>query len=223
MSIISLHALNGLVREYGYLTILVGILLESLGLPLPGESLMIAAAIYAATTHHLNIGFLVLAASIGAICGDQIGYGIGRWVGFPALKRFGRRLGVTEERLELGRFLFRRYGGRIVFFGRFVAFLRTFAALLAGANRMEWRRFLVWNALGGVGWTSLYGFGAYLLGDAAKKISGPAGIVLGVAGIIALLSGAIYVKRNESRLLEGAKQEMERAPDPPGTGGLKRA
>ncbi len=212
MSIISLHGLEHLLHDYGYLTIFVGIMLESLGLPLPGESLMIAAAIYAATTHQLDILVLVSAAAAGAICGDQIGYVIGRWVGYPALKRFGTRLGLTEERFELGRYLFHRYGGRIVFFGRFVAFLRTFAALLAGANKMPWHSFLVWNALGGIGWTSLYGFGAYLLGDAAKKVSGPIGIAMAAVGGVAILSALIFVKRNESRLMDQAKQEMGRAP-----------
>ncbi len=212
MSLISLHALEHLLHEYGTITIFLGIMLESLGLPLPGESLMIAAAVYAATTHQLNIVALVGAAAIGAICGDQIGYVIGRWVGFPALKRWGGKVGLTADRFELGRYLFHRYGGRIVFFGRFVAFLRTFAAVLAGANQMPWHSFLIWNALGGIGWTGLYGFGAYLLGDAAKKITGPAGIALGVIGAGVLVSALIFVKRNESRLMEEAKREMERAP-----------
>jgi membrane protein DedA with SNARE-associated domain len=212
VSLISLHALEHLLHEYGYITIFLGIMLESLGLPLPGESLMIAAAVYAATTHQLDIVALVGAAAIGAIFGDQIGYMIGRWVGFPALKHWGGKLGLTEDRFELGRYLFHRYGGRIVFFGRFVAFLRTFAAVLAGANQMPWHSFLIWNALGGIGWTGLYGFGAYLLGDAAKKITGPAGIALGVIGATVLVSALIFIKRNEARLMEEAKREMERAP-----------
>ena len=214
MSIISFHSLDHLLHEYGYLTIFLGIMLEAVGLPLPGESLMIAAAIYAATGHELNIFVLVFAAAVGAIAGEQIGYGIGRWVGLPALKRWGGRVGLTEERFELGRYLFHRYGGRIVFFGRFVALLRTFAALLAGANQMPRRTFLLWNVLGGVAWTSLYGFGAYLLGDAAKRVSGPMGIALAVVGAAVLIGGMIFVKRNEKRLMAEAKQDMERsAPD----------
>ena len=209
MSLISLHDLQHLLHEYGYVTIFLGIMLEAVGLPLPGESLMVAAAIYAATKHDLNIVALVSAAAAGAICGDQIGYVIGRWIGFPALKRVGCRLGLTAERFELGRFLFQRYGGRIVFLGRFVAFLRTFAALLAGANQMPWRSFLIWNALGGIAWTSVYGFGAYLLGDAARKVSGPAGIVMAVIGGAALVGGLVFVKRNEARLMAEAKKEME--------------
>ncbi len=210
MSFLSGHALESLVQDYGYLTVFLGIMLESLGLPLPGESLMIGAAIYAATSHHLNIFILVPLAAAGAICGDQAGYFIGYWIGFRVLARWGRKLGLTDERLELGRFLFRKYGGGVVFLGRFVAFLRTFAAVLAGANKMRWHTFLLWNSLGGIAWTSLYGFGAYLLGDAARQISGPAGIALAVIGAAALLSAVILVKRNETRLMDEARQDMRR-------------
>jgi len=185
-------------------------MLESLGLPLPGESLMIGAAIYAATSHHLDIFILVPLAACGAICGDQIGYFIGDWIGFRVLARWGRKLGLSDERLELGRFLFRRYGGGVVFLGRFIAFLRTFAAVLAGANKMRWHTFLLWNSLGGIAWTSLYGFGAYLLGDAAKQISGPAGIGLAIIGAAGLLAGIIFIKRNESRLIDDARRDMQR-------------
>ncbi len=151
----------------------------------------------------------MLVAAAGAVCGDQIGYFLGRWIGFRVLARWGRKLGLSDERLELGRFLFRKYGGRMVFIGRFVAVLRTFVALLAGANTMPWHSFLLWNALGGIGWTSLYGFGSYLLGNAAKRISGPVGIALGLAGGAVLLAAFVFVKRNESRLLDEARREMK--------------
>jgi membrane protein DedA with SNARE-associated domain len=151
---------------------------------------------------------MIPVAAAGAISGDQIGYFLGRWVGFRVLARWGQKIGLTEERLDLGRFLFRRYGGAVVFFGRFVAILRTFAAVLAGANRMPWHSFLLWNALGGIVWTSLYGFAAYFLGDVAKRISGPLGLVLAVIGAAALLSAFVFLKRNEHRLLAKAGQEM---------------
>jgi membrane protein DedA with SNARE-associated domain len=210
MSLLPLHALAGLIHSYGYAAVFLGILLESIGLPLPGESLMIVAALYAASTHRLDIFVLVPVAAAGAICGDQIGYFIGRWIGDPVLSRWGRKIGLTDDRLALGRFLFRRYGGPTVFLGRFVAILRTFAAVLAGANRMAWHRFLLWNALGGIGWTSLYGFGGYALGDAARRISGPVGVGLALAGFLALLAVGIFVHRNEQRLIEEARLEMER-------------
>ena len=202
------HWIETLLQDYGVSAVFLVILLESTGLPLPGESLMIAAALYAATTHRLDIFLIVPAAAAGAICGDQIGYFVGHWIGFRVLARWGRKLGLTQERLDLGRFLFRRYGGRVVFLGRFVAVLRTFAALLAGANRMPWRKFLVWNALGGIVWTSLYGFGAYILGDAFRRISGPAGIALAVLGGGGLVLAIRFIHRNEARLLDQARAEM---------------
>jgi membrane protein DedA with SNARE-associated domain len=208
MSLFSFELLDGLLQQYGYGVIFLGVMLESIGLPLPGESLLIAAAIYAGTTHHLDIFIMIPVAAAGAISGDQIGYFLGRWVGFRVLARWGQKIGLTEERLDLGRFLFRRYGGAVVFFGRFVAILRTFAAVLAGANRMPWHSFLLWNALGGIVWTSLYGFAAYFLGDVAKRISGPLGLVLAVIGAAALLSAFVFLKRNEHRLLAKAGQEM---------------
>jgi membrane protein DedA with SNARE-associated domain len=206
----SFHVLDGLFHQYGYAAIFVIVTLEAIGLPLPGESLLIAAALYAGSTHHLNIFIIVLSAAAGAICGDQIGYVIGRSIGYRVLAHWGRRVGLTDQRLELGRFLFRRYGGGIVFLGRFVAILRTFAAVLAGANAMPWHTFLLWNALGGISWTALYGFGAYALGDQAKHLHGPLGIGLSAIGAIALLAAVIFVKRNETRLLEQAQQEMQR-------------
>jgi len=204
-----LHSLEGLIHAYGYPAIFVIIMLESIGLPLPGESLLIAVALYAASTHHLNIFIVVPLATAGAICGDQIGYLIGRWIGTRMLTRWGRKVGLSDERLELGRFLFRKYGGGVVFIGRFVAILRTFVAVLAGANKMPWQRFLLWNSLGGITWTALYGFGAYTIGDAAKHISGTAGIVLAIIAGIALLTAIIFVHRNETRLLEDAKRQMQ--------------
>lgn len=214
MSILPIQSMESLFQSYGYAAIFVGVLLESTGLPLPGESLLIAAAIYAATTHNLDIFIIVPLAALGAIAGDQIGYFVGRWIGYALLARLGRKVGLTEERLALGRFLFRRYGGAVVFFGRFVALLRTFAALLAGANRMPWHTFLLWNALGGIGWTSLYGFGAYLLGDAVRHVSGPVGIALAIVGGVALAAAFIFIKRNETRLMEEARSEMRRSPEP---------
>jgi membrane protein DedA with SNARE-associated domain len=210
MSLLSFHALEDLIRTYGYTAIFLCITLESIGLPLPGESLMIAAALYAASTHRLDIFIIVPLAAAGAICGDQIGYLIGRWIGTRALARWGRKVGLTTERLELGRFLFRKYGGGVVFLGRFVAILRTFAAVLAGANKMPWHTFLLWNSLGGIAWTALYGFGAYLLGNQVKHIRGPVGIGLAVIGIAALIAAIIFVHRNETRLLADARCQMRR-------------
>ncbi len=202
------EAMDHLLGEYGYGVVFAVIGLEAMGAPLPGESLIIAAAIYAATTGRLGIVGVVGAAIAGAIMGDNFGYLIGRWAGFPLLRRYGRHVGLTDRRLTLGRYLFDRQGPKVVFFGRFIAILRTFAALLAGANRMDWRSFLLWNAVGGIVWATLYGTGAYLLGDLITRITGPLAIVLGGAGAVVVVVAVILLRRNESRLEDKAEQAM---------------
>ncbi len=200
--------LGSLVQDYGYGVVALGLCLEAMGLPLPGESLLITAAIYAATTGKISIEWVVLAAAAGAIMGDNFGYWIGHSLGRRALERYGPKVWLTVERQQIVRFLFFKYGGSVVFLARFVAFLRTFVALLAGASQMHWGRFLFWNALGGVAWTCGYGFGAYFLGKQATKLEGPVGIVIGVAAAVVAVGAVWFLKRNEKQLLERAREEM---------------
>ena len=204
----SKDALEHLLGEYGYGLVMVVIMLEAMGVPFPGESMIIGAAIYAATSGHLKIQWIILSAIIGAIMGDNFGYLIGHRLGVPLLKRFGRHVGLTDERLELSRWLFKTQGGKVVFVGRFIALLRTFVALFAGAIGMEWKTFLLWNAVGGVAWASLYGIGAYLLGDAIRRIEGPVGIGIGIVAAIIAVAAVIILRRNEHRLEQKAQREM---------------
>ncbi|CAI9121057.1 DedA family protein [Brytella acorum] len=188
---------------------------ESMGLPLPAESIIIGASLYAAATHHLEIRWIVLAAVSGAIMGDNFGFLIGRALGYRLLRRYGKKIGLTDERLMLGRYLFKRHGGLIVFLGRFVAILRVFVALLAGANRMPWRSFLWHNALGGLCWAGGYAIATYYLGKGFLKLSGPVAIVAGVVVVISAVFMMIFLKRNEKRLtdeaLADARQEESKA------------
>ncbi|WP_254070425.1 DedA family protein [Acidisphaera sp. L21] len=210
----STDTLDHLLGEYGYGVVFVIICLEAMGVPAPGESLIIAAAVYAATTGRLGIVGIILAAIGGAIMGDNFGYLIGRWAGFPLLKRYGKHVGLNERRLTLGRYLFQTQGGKVVFVGRFIAILRTFVALLAGANGMHWKTFLLWNAVGGVVWATLYGTGAYLLGNLMHKIAGPVGISLGIIAAIVIVVGIVLLRRNESRLEDKAEKAMGQQADP---------
>jgi membrane protein DedA with SNARE-associated domain len=196
------------IAAYGYWAVLVLVALESMGVPLPGETALIAAAIYAGTKHELNIFGVVAAAATGAVIGDNIGYEIGRLVGFPLLLRHGNRISLDERRLKLGQYLFRRYGGMIVFFGRFVALLRTLAALLAGANRMPWPRFFFFNATGGVIWSSIFGFGGYVLGSSVHRISGPLGLGLLIFALTAAAAGIVFLRRHEQALLVEAERAL---------------
>ncbi len=201
MSFFSVHHLIQLLHAYGNVVLGAVVGLECVGLPVPGETLLIAAAVLAATTDHLSIVLVVLSAALGAIVGQMVGYAIGWGVGFRLLRRYGRYIGLTDRRMAFGRALFRRHGVKVVFAARFIVVLRTLAALLAGANRMPWGRFMAANVAGSVVWSALYGGGAYLLGQEAKRVAGPVAISLGVIVVVALLAAGLYAHRRERRLL----------------------
>lgn len=197
-----------LLSTYGYGLVLVVVALESAGVPLPGETVLVSAAIYAGTTHNMDIAGVIGAATAGAVVGDNIGFWIGREVGPPILERFGDIVGLDARRRKLGQYLFRRYGGAIVFFGRFVAFLRAFAALLAGVNRLDPLRFFVFNAAGGIAWATLFGLGGYALGASFHRIAGPFGLAMLAFAVVALVFGWRFYRHHEERLLDEAERAM---------------
>jgi membrane protein DedA with SNARE-associated domain len=217
---ISLGTLQSLVRQvtgqsvdqilatYGYWTVLGLVAVESMGIPLPGETMLLVAAVYAGTTHHLLLPGVILAAAGGAVLGDNVGFLIGREGGYRLLLRLGPRVGLTERSLKAGRFIFLRRGDAVVFFGRFVSVLRMWAAFLAGANRMAWPRFLLWNAAGGLLWATLYGTGGYVLGANVHSVSGPVGIALMVVAGSILLGGFLFLRKNRQRLEEAAERAL---------------
>jgi membrane protein DedA with SNARE-associated domain len=190
-----------LVQAYGYYGVFALIALESMGIPLPGETALIAAAVYSGATHHLNVVVLVAVAASAAVIGDNAGYWIGRTGGQRLAERYGRFVGLDRAKLRVGRYLFARHGVRVVFYGRFVAVLRTFAAFFAGVSMMRWSRFLVSNAAGGLLWAGVYGFGAYALGSAASGVGSTITIVgYVVAGLLTLAT--IVLARLSLRVLE---------------------
>jgi len=197
-----------LLETYGYVVVLLFVAIESTGIPLPGESILVAAAIYAGTTHHLAIVWVIVAAAIGAILGDNLGYLVGREGGFHLLRRYGRYVRLDERKLKLGIYLFDRQGGKVVFFGRFVAVLRAWAAFLAGTFRMRWMKFLLFNAAGGLLWATLFGLGGYVLGASVHRLTGTLGkISIGLAVLI-IVACLILVSRNEKRLEEEAERAL---------------
>lgn len=197
-----------LIHTYGYWAVAGVVALESLGVPVPGETMLIAAATFAGATHRLDIGLVIAAAAAGAIGGDTAGFWIGRGVGWPLLHRYGGRVGLTKPRLKLGQYLFLRHGGKVVFFARFIAAVRAFAALLAGANRMQWRRFLMFNALGGIVWAGAIGLGADLFGHQLHRFAAPIGIALLVAVVAVAVAGFIFVRRHEQALIAEAERAL---------------
>ncbi len=197
----SLSLINHLLQSYGYFAVFAFIALESLGIPLPGETTLIAAAVYAGATHHLNIGAVFLVAATAAIVGDNAGYWLGRAGGQRIADRYGHFVRLDATKLKIGRYLFERHGSKVVFFGRFVTVLRTYAAFLAGLNTMRWRRFTVFNAAGGLLWSALYAFGAFSLGTAATRV-GQAITLVGLALSAVLTAAGILLARRWMRRLE---------------------
>jgi membrane protein DedA with SNARE-associated domain len=199
-------SLHDFIVDYGYVAVAAIVALECVGIPLPGEVILIAAAIYAGTTHHLDIGLVIAAAALGAMVGNIIGFVIGRRFGYPLLLRYGGYIGLNDGRIKIGRYLFRHHGAKVVVVARFVALLRSVGGILAGANHMPWRPFLVANAIGAVAWAVIYGSLAFTFGDEVHKLMGPVGIGIGVAVVIALAVVFAVVARREAELLAEAER-----------------
>ncbi|TXN41302.1 DedA family protein [Methylobacterium sp. WL7] len=194
-----------LIAHYGYLAIFIIITLESAGLPLPGETVLLTSAAYAGSTGNINIAVVVTIAATAAILGDNAGYWVGRRWGLPVLLRKGHLIGLDHGRLKLGQYLFRQHGGKIVFFGRFTAMLRAYAAVLAGVNKLDARRFMFFNAVGGIAWASIMGFGAYLCGRSIENVMGPVGLGLLAFVLLGAVALWLFMRRHEARLMIAAE------------------
>jgi membrane protein DedA with SNARE-associated domain len=206
---LSTHTIDSWLASYGYVVVFVLVLMESLGIPVPGETALIGAALYAGSTHRLQIWWVIAVAAAGAIVGDNIGYSIGRYGGAKLLLRYGEKLHIDEGRIKIGIWLFRSHGGKVVFWGRFVSILRTYAAFLAGTNQMAWPRFLVFNAAGGIVWATIYGVAYYEFGSSLQSLSTTIDIVLGAIATVILVGFVIWTRRREDDLRERADRELE--------------
>jgi membrane protein DedA with SNARE-associated domain len=203
-SIIPHSELDHLLESWGYPAVFVFVGAESLGVPVPGETMLILASLYAGSTHKLTVEGIVATAAAAAIIGDNIGYVIGRVGGYRLLHRYGKYIRVDEKRLKIGRYLFDHHGGKVVFFGRFVAVLRTYSAFLAGTNKMHWATFLLWNAAGGIVWATVFGVGYYLFGSTLNRLQSGIDIALGVAAVVGIVAGIWFLRRKERDLAEKA-------------------
>lgn len=206
MDLLSAPWIQDAFQSYGLYAVFCVIMLESMGVPMPGETILIIAGIYAGSTRRIELLPLIATATIAAIVGDNIGYLLGRSVGRASLQRYGKYIRLDERRIKVGQYLFMKHGGKIVFFGRFVAFLRTFAAVLAGANQMSWPHFSTMNALGGLCWACLAGGGAYFFGERVERVAAPFGILLLLGAAALIVGGALYFKRYERALEDLAER-----------------
>ena len=197
--------LHDLIANYGCWAVAFFVGLEGMGIPLPGETVLILASAYAGT-HNGNIAAVIASAAGGAIVGDNLGYFLGRELGSRALQRYGLHIGLTESRIKIGQYLFMRHGSKVVFFGRFVALLRFLAAFLAGANRMFWRRFAVANAAGGIVWATVVGMAAYSFGKEIHRVQGPFGIAIAALAVAAAAWALVYLHHNEAHMQAEAEK-----------------
>jgi membrane protein DedA with SNARE-associated domain len=203
-----------LLETYGYLAVMLLVGLESLGIPLPGETALLTASAYAAAGH-LSIAGVIAAAAVGAVLGDAGAYWIGRTGGLALVRRYGRLLRVDDAKLERAQKFFRRHGGKTVFFGRFVSLLRMLAALLAGVTRMPYGRFSLYNATGGLCWALLVGSLGYAFGRQLPQLEhavGQAGVlvVLLAALLVALILAGRWAANNAAEIRAWVVRSVER-------------
>lgn len=198
-------SIHQFIQDYGYLAVFALVCVESLGVPLPGETALIIAGAYAGQTHHLNPVLIFLVASAAAIVGDNIGYWIGDRGGYPLARRYGHYVRLDERKLKVARYLFATEGTKVVFFGRFVSVLRTYAAFLAGTSQMQWRKFVVANASGGVVWAAIYSFGAYGAGNTFRRLSGTINLVVGITAVVVIVVVFILVRHSMNRFAARAE------------------
>jgi undecaprenyl-diphosphatase len=190
-----------LISHYGYLVILFGVMLESTGVPLPGETILLASGVLV-QRGHLDLGDAIAFGILGAVIGDQIGYWVGREGGRPFVLRWGRYVFITPQRLARAEAFFEKHGGKAVFLARFFSGLRVFGALVAGISRMRWGTFILYNALGGAIWATAVVLLGYILGSSIGLVEqwlGRATLVLAV--VLAFYLAYRWAANNRVRLV----------------------
>jgi membrane protein DedA with SNARE-associated domain len=186
-----------IVADFGYLAVGLAIFLEDFGLPAPGETVLIAAAI-AAGQGELNVFVVGLVGFVAAVFGDNVGFAIGRYAGRGLVLRAGNRVHVGrhvligEERLERGERFFERYGGPVVIGARFVEGLRQLNGIIAGIVRLPWARFLIFNVIGAALWVGFWTAGAYLAGTHLSALHAYYRRIVPIVILLAVLAGVAY-------------------------------
>jgi membrane protein DedA with SNARE-associated domain len=189
-----LAAIIDLPANVGYAAVFALIAVETMGIPVPGETALIGAALLA-HDGQMDIVWLVALAAAAAIIGDNVGFAIGRKGGRKLFARPGPFHHHRMKVLEHGEPFFARHGPKAVFLGRWVSGLRIASAWLAGMNKMDWPTFLFWNALGGIAWAVSIGLGVYFLGHVAEQVISTAGPAAAVAGVLALIAFLVWRHR----------------------------
>lgn len=224
ISVLGLHiSISHFLDTFGYLAVFLFIGIESTGIPFPGETMLVSASVYAALgcSGTLSEPWVIVACILGATTGDNIGYWVGRTGGRGLIHKYGKYVHLNESHLAHAERYFQKYGGATVFFGRFLAILRAWAAFLAGVNRMNAWRFFFYNAGGAIIWSTTFGILGYELGrnlgrlETVLKALGTFGIIIFIV-LFVLIVGTIWYR---SRRKAGKDLAGEATPtQPAGTG-----
>ena len=221
-ALISLQTLQNILSVIGYPAVILFIMIESSGIPFPGETMLLLASFFAATSSRLAIPLVIACAALGAILGDNLGYLAGRTGGRALALRYGKYVFLKPHHLDYAEKFFEKHGDKTVFFGRFVAILRAWSAFLAGVNHMPWRKFLIFNAAGGIIWAIVYGTLGYVAGRffhdnfaAVERIARALGWVgAGIVVVFAVTAFILFRLRRRTRMLAAIEREVKAdAPD----------
>jgi membrane protein DedA with SNARE-associated domain len=192
--------MRDLIDNYGYAMVVVLVLAEGIGLPLPGETALITAAAFSAQSHRLSLIGVILASFVGATAGGAGGYWIGKAGGLPFLTRHGRMFGITKERIAQAREFFTEHGPKAVFIARFIAIVRIFAGIIAGVTHMRLGVFLLWNALGALVWSIVFGVLGYEFGNNLPRLEHLVGRTSLIAfGIVVVIGLFVWHHRSSRR------------------------
>jgi membrane protein DedA with SNARE-associated domain len=196
-----LHSLEPTLNQFGYLAVVGLVLIEDFGVPVPGETVLILAAVYAGTGR-LNVVLVGLLGFLGAVIGDNIGFAIGHLGGRRLLARYGRYIFLTPERIDRATGFFDRHGGWIIIVARFVEGLRQANGIIAGISGIHWAKFLAFNAIGAALWGAVWTSIGYLSGnhinaiyDTATRYSTYLAIALGALLLGYILRRALRMRR----------------------------
>lgn len=209
ISVLDLHvSIAQFLDTFGYIAVFLFIGIESTGIPFPGETMLVAASVYAAQGCSLQEPFVIVACILGATTGDNLGFWVGRTGGRELVRKYGRYVRVNESHLAHAERYFQKYGGATVFFGRFLAILRAWAAFLAGVNHMQPLRFFIYNLSGAVLWSTTFGLLGYTLGKNLNRLQqvltalGTGGAILAVV-LVAAIVGVIWYRTHRRAGVQG--------------------
>jgi membrane protein DedA with SNARE-associated domain len=210
-----LHGLEPALNQYGYLAVVGLVLIEDFGVPVPGETILILAAVYAGTGR-LNIALVGLLAFCGAVLGDNIGFAVGHFGGRRLAERYGRYVFLTRERLDRATSFFERHGGKIIVVARFVEGLRQANGIIAGTTGMRWARFLLFNAIGAALWVATWTSVGYLSGshlntiyDTATRYSTYLAIALASLAVVVVVQHVLR-RRGQGLTRDGVRAPADR-------------